>query len=169
MIIPFAAWGISIIFILIKGNLLGPLIIRKIDVDLVVIITVYFLSIQNETGAGIFAFFQGLLIDILSGGPLGFFAFIYIMIFISIKLLSYPLDLLSAEGRIFVTFIAVLIKNFITLVLLKLFSFEAVFSYNEFIIFILSALCTVFVAPFLLSLLDNLHKSFSRAEKEFEI
>ena len=167
MIIPVASWVISILFILIKGNLLGPLIAKKIDVDLVIIITVFFLSIQRDTGAGIFAFFQGLLIDVLSGGPFGFFAFLYIIVFIVVKLLSYPLDLLSTGGRITVIFIAVLIKNLAMVALLKMLSLEAAFSYNEFMIFILSALCSSFAALFIFSVLETLHNRFSRMESEF--
>ncbi len=131
---------------------------------MIIIISVFLLSIQSEVGAIFFAFFQGLMLDVLAGGPSGFFPFLYVLVFIIIKLLSYPLDLLSIVGRLAVIFIAVMFKNICMVILLKLFSFEAFFSYNEFMVFILSALLTVFAALFLLGLLDTLHSRYSQTE-----
>ena len=46
------AWTLSIIFLLIKGNLLNSLMVKGVDIDLVIIFTVYFLA-SNESSPGL--------------------------------------------------------------------------------------------------------------------
>ena len=75
---------------------------RYFDVDFVIIIIVYLAAFYGDTGAGIFAFGQGLLIDIFSGGMLGLFTLIYLIIFFGVRLSSNPLDILSPGVQIII-------------------------------------------------------------------
>ena len=112
-------------FLLIKGNLFHSLIVKGVDIDLVIIFTVYFLA-SNESSPGIFALCQGFLLDALSGGIPGFFTLLYLLVYFSIRVASHPIDLLSPVGRAAVVFIAVMAKWMIMLLFLNLFSFQYV-------------------------------------------
>ena len=123
MILYILSWSVSLFFILIKGNLINHLLFRFLDVDLVVVIIAYLMVYYGETGTGIFAFGQGILIDIFSGGILGLFTLLYLIIFFSIKLGSRPLYLLSAGGQIIIVLLAVLLFSDILM-----FASSAIFS-----------------------------------------
>jgi rod shape-determining protein MreD len=115
--------------------------VKGVDVDLVIIFTVYFL-VSNESSAGFFAFCQGFLLDVYSGGVPGFFTLLYLLVYFSIRIASHPIDLLSPVGRAAVVFIAVIIKELIMFLLLSLFSVQYVFSADFLLSFFLSALLT---------------------------
>ena len=57
---------------------------RLLDVDFIVLFIAYLFVSRGETGAGVFAFCQGLLTDIFSGGFLGLFGLLYLGIFLGI-------------------------------------------------------------------------------------
>jgi len=139
---------VSIVFLLIKGNLFHSLIVKGVDIDLVIIFTVYFL-VSNESSPGIFAFCQGFLLDVFSGGVLGFFTLLYLLVYFSIRIASHPIDLLSPVGRAAVVFIAVMIKELIMLLFFNLFSFEYIFSGNSLLSFFLSAVLTSILSIFI--------------------
>ena len=118
------------------------------DVDLVVIITAYLLVFYGETGAGIFAFGQGLFIDIVSTGLLGLHTLLYLTVFLSINLGSRLFDLNSKRGLITLVVLAILLKEVLFAALLDLFSLEIIFSSSWFLSFATSALLTGLIAPF---------------------
>jgi len=116
-------------------------------VDLVVVIIAYLMVYYGETGTGIFAFGQGILIDIFSGGILGLFTLLYLIIFFSIKLGSRPLYLLSAGGQIIIVLLAVLLKEILIISFSYLFSLEIVFSFSDILMFASSAIFSGLIAP----------------------
>ena len=92
---------------------MSHIMFKFFNVDLVIILIVYLLISYGEMGAGIFAFGQGLLIDIFSGGLLGLFTLLYLIIFLGMKLGSSSFNLLAVRGQIFIISLAVLIiKHF---------------------------------------------------------
>ena len=117
------------------------MIIKGVDIDLVIIFTVYFV-VSNESSPGIFAFCQGFLLDVLSGGVLGFFTLLYLLVYFSIRFASHPIDLLSPVGRAAVVFIAVIIKELIMLLFFNLFSFQYVFLGDSLLSLFFSAVLT---------------------------
>ncbi len=118
------------------------------DIDLVIVFTVYFLT-TNESSPGIFAFCQGFLLDVFSGGVPGFFTLIYLLIYFCIRIASHPIDLLSPVGRAAIVFIAVFIKELMMLLFLSLFSFENIFSADFLLSFFLSAVLTSTLSIFI--------------------
>ncbi|MBW1805948.1 MAG: rod shape-determining protein MreD [Deltaproteobacteria bacterium] len=160
------SWAVSILYILVKGNLIDYGIPRFLDVDLVLVIIVYLLVYYGEAGAGIFAFGQGLLIDIFSGGMLGLFTLLYLIIFLVIRLGSRPLDLLSIGGQIVVVSLAVLLKDALVVSLLHLFSLEIRLSFSEFMMFVSSSLCSGLITPFLFSLFNRLNYMLTGVYRE---
>lgn len=135
-------------FILIKGSLFQSLIVKGVDIDLIIIFTVYFLA-SNESSPGIFAFCQGFLLDIFSGGVPGLFTLTYMLVYFSARIASHPIDLLTPVGRAAVVFIAVIIKELIMLLLLSLFSIQYFFSADSILSFFLSAVLTSILSVFI--------------------
>ena len=136
---------------------MNHVLLKMFDVDLIIIIIVYLLIYYGETGAGIFAFGQGLLIDIFSGGIPGLFTLLYLIIFLCIKLGSLPLDLLSTGGQVVIIFLAVLLKKVLMIIFLHLFSLDIAFSSSDFLLFVSSAVCSGLIAPFLFYLFNYLN------------
>lgn len=139
---------------------MSHIVLKFFNIDLVIVITVYLLFFYGEAGAGIFAFGQGLLIDIFSSGVLGLFALLYLIIFLCIKLGSYPFHLLSVRGQIIIISLAVLLKGILFITFLYLFSFEITFSISAFSAFTSSAISTGVIAPLLFYLFNHLKHYF---------
>ena len=126
------------------------------DVDLVIIIITYLLVIYAQTGAGIFALSQGLLIDIFSGGLLGLFTLIYLTLFLGINLGSRFLDLSAVRGQVIIISLAVFLKGILLIFFLNIFSFEIQVSSSVFCAFATSAVCSGLVGPFVFYLLNHI-------------
>ena len=133
---------------LIKGSLFYSLVVKGVDIDLIIVFTVYLLA-SNESSPGIFSFCQGFLLDILSGGIPGFYTLIYLLVYFSIRVISHPIDLLTPVGRAAVVFIAVIIKELIMLLFINLFSLQYFFSADSFFSFSLSAVLTSILSVFI--------------------
>ncbi|MFC1867454.1 hypothetical protein ACFL0H_04905 [Thermodesulfobacteriota bacterium] len=159
-------WFISILFIIIKGSLVNNIFIKPLDIDIIIVIIVYLLIFYGETGAGIFAFGQGLITDIFSGGMLGLFALLYLIVFLCIKLASHLLNLLSTGCQMAVITMAVLLKEVLMAALLHLFPLEITFTFNDFLLFAFSAICSGLVAPFIFYFLDFLNRLFMEADED---
>lgn len=138
-----------------------------VDIEVVVIMIVYLLAYGSETGAGIFALGQGLLTDIFSGGIWGFHAILYIVIFLFIKMASRPFDLLSAFGQIALVFVSVLVKEFLSVPLLQIFSLNMNFSLYDVSMFIVSALSSGLITPLIFYLLNSFGRLFHRVRRGF--
>lgn len=141
---------VSLLFVLMKGGIINFFGIHFFDIDLVIIITTYFLLMDEETGAGVFALSQGLLIDIYSGGPLGLFTLLYLMLFLSIHIGSGLLDIRSAKGQAIIILIAVLLKGGLLISFLHIFSFEIHVSYPILWAFAGSGVCSGLIGPLIL-------------------
>jgi rod shape-determining protein MreD len=133
-------------------------VLKSIGVDIVIVLIVYLLMSYGDIGVGIFAFCQGLIIDIFSGGMLGLFALIYLIVFFGIRVASLPLDILSIGGQMAVISIAVLLKNILMVTFIHIFSMEIALSFSDLLFFIFSAVCSGLIAPFLFYLLNLLNR-----------
>jgi len=145
---------------------MSHIMFKFFNVDLVIILIVYLLISYGEMGAGIFAFGQGLLIDIFSGGLLGLFTLLYLIIFLGMKLGSSSFNLLAVRGQIFIISLAVLLKEILFVTFLQLFAFKISFSYPIFLAILSSALCSGLIAPFLFHLFNHLTRLFKGAYAE---
>jgi rod shape-determining protein MreD len=158
MIIYLFSWLISILFILFKGVIQNHAILKLIDVDIVIVLIVYLLMCYGETGVGIFAFGQGLIIDIFSGGMLGLFALLYLIVFIGIRIVSRPLDIYSVAGQMAVICIAVLLKNILMALFMYIFPMEIALSFFDFLVFAYSAIFSGLLAPLIFYLMNLLNR-----------
>jgi len=158
MITYIFSWFISILFILFKGVIQNHAILKLIDVDIVIVLIVYLLMFYREMGVGIFAFGQGLIIDIFSGGILGLFALLYLIVFFGIRIFSRSLDIYSLVGQMAVIYIAVLLKNILMVLFIYIFSMEIALSFFDFLVFIFSAICSGLISPIIFYLLNLLNR-----------
>ncbi len=133
---------------------------RLIDLDLIVLFIAYLFMSRGEKGAGVFAFCQGFLTDIFSGGFLGLFALLYLVVFLVIRIGSRPLDLLSSGGLVALVSVAVFLKGLFVIGLHHLFSLNIMFSFMDLLALISSSVITGLVAPFLFYLLNFLDGIF---------
>jgi rod shape-determining protein MreD len=136
------------------------------DVDLVTIVMAYLLISYGQTGACIFAFGLGLLIDIFSGGLLGLFTLIYMTVFLGINLGSRFFHLHSPRGLFLLVTSAVLLKEVFFTVLLTAFDFEIIGSSSAFVSRATSALCSGLIAPFVFYVLNRTNRFFSGGAEE---
>ena len=124
--------------------------------DFLTILTAYLFLFCGPVVTGAFAFGQGLLIDVLSGGLDGLFAFLYICVFGGIYLGSRLFDLNHPKGQVLLVSSAELLKRVVFFVVIALFSKEAVFSKHYILISVSSAVCTGLCAPVLFYLFNRL-------------
>ncbi len=146
----------GLIFTLVKGNWTNFVGSDLFDLDLLAILTAYLFLFYGLVATGAFAFGQGLLIDILSGGLDGLFAFLYICVFGGIYLGSRLFDLNHPKGQVLLVSSAELLKRVVFFVVIALFSKEAVFSKHYILISVSSAICTGLCAPVLFYLFNRL-------------
>jgi rod shape-determining protein MreD len=125
------------------------------DIDLVIVVTASLLIRSGSAGAAIFAFGQGLLIDLLSAGFLGLFALLYVIGFLCLELGARFFDLRSAQGQFLLVGLVVFIKELVLVGLLDTFAFEVVLSAPLFFWFGASAFFTGLIAPLIFSILTS--------------
>lgn len=139
--------------ILLKGSVVNDLAPVFFDIDLVVVITATLLIRSGSTGAAIFAFGQGMLIDLLSAGFLGFFVLLYVISFLCLELGARFFDLASVQGQFLLVSLVVLIKEIVLVGLLDAFAFEVILSASLFFWFGASAFFTGLIAPLISGIL----------------
>ena len=138
-------------------NLIG---LYFFEVDPLIIVLAYLTAHYGETWAGIFAFSQGLVIDIFSTSLLGLFTSLYLMVFLSLFLGSRLFDLHFPRGQFLVISLAALLKQIVFFSLVKIFSFDITVSSSVLLSFIASALCVGLVGPILFYVLDYVNAIF---------
>jgi len=131
-----------------------------LDVDLVIITIAYLLVFYSDTGAGIFAFCLGIVIDIFSAGPVGLFALLYMTIFWGIKFGSLIFDFLSISGQVILITLAVLLKEILFLTVSYIFSLETILSPSIFLAFASSAVCSGLISPIVFHFYNRLNRAF---------
>jgi rod shape-determining protein MreD len=144
-------------------NDLAPLFF---DIDLVIVISASLLIRSGSAGAAIFAFGQGMLIDLLSAGFLGLFALLYVISFLCLELGARFFDLASVQGQFLLVGLVVFIKELVLVGLLDAFAFEVVLSASLFFWFGASAFFTGLIAPLISSILKTVEIRTGGASKE---
>jgi rod shape-determining protein MreD len=144
-------------------NDLAPLFF---DIDLVIVITASLLIRSGSAGAAIFAFGQGMIIDLLSAGFLGLFALLYVISFLCLELGARFFDLASVQGQFLLVGLVVFIKELVLVGLLDAFAFEVVLSASLFFWFGASAFFTGLIAPLISSILKTVEIRTGGASKE---
>ena len=149
-------WLLGLGFALIRGNFFTCPGIEVPDIDLWTIIIGYTFLFYSITAVSIFAFGQGLLIDLFSGGPQGLHAFLYLAIMARIYAGSRFFDLQTPVGQVFLVSSAVLLKKIMFFLLLMLFSQKIILSDSCLFMAVLSIICTGLITPVLFYIFNRL-------------
>jgi rod shape-determining protein MreD len=144
---------------LIKGKCANNLSLEPLDLDIIVILTGYIFLFYGSANTALFAFGQGFVIDIFSGGPQGIFAFTYFSIYLIFFIGSRLFNINEPKGQFFLVFMAVGYKKiFLGLIF---WASSSYFDLSVSVIWLsaLSALITALAAPIVFLIFNNLKKS----------
>ena len=136
-------------------NLMGS---DSFDLDLLTILIAYLFLFYRPVSVGWFAFGQGLLIDLFSGGFHGLFTFLYLGVFGGIRLASRFFNPQGPKGQMIIIALAVLVKKTLLVLVLSAFSPEWVFSALFLWISGASAIGTGIIGPFLFYFLNRFRR-----------
>lgn len=125
------------------------------------------LATHSELSGAVFMFCMGFLTDIISGGILGLFTFLYTLVYMAVIIISHPVDVLSSGGRTAIIFIAVVIKNLLMAALLTIFSLGSVFHLKGLTGVILSGFFTCVISLFIFYFFNRFDMMESRVEGEY--
>lgn len=134
---------------MIKGSLFKESIPFLYDIDFIVIMTAYLLRYFGQASAGLFAFFQGLMVDVYSAGILGIFTFLNLAAFFCIQLGGKFFDLYSTRGLLILIAGSIIIKDILFIGLATAFSVNIDISSSAIAPSVLSGLVSALIAPFI--------------------
>ena len=126
------------------------------DLDLLTILIAYLFLHYGHTATGAYAFVQGFLIDLFSGGLYGLFTFLYLGVFWSINLGCRFFNLLTFRGQMMIVALAVLLKKILFLAVPMIFSMEIPFSRHYFWTSMTCIFFTALAAPVIFRLFNFL-------------
>ena len=159
--------GLCLCLIILQTTIMPDLSMFRQHYDLLLAFVLY-LSLYRPARESLpIVFLLGLVMDNLSGGPLGFFITAYFWIFI---IVGWGTKFLHAGSRILVLIVVaagVLIENFIFLGYLAMLDEGWRLSREIFDKMALQMLWAIFTGPVLLLLIRVLHKGFQGWSQEF--
>ena len=148
-------WCLGLIITLIKGKWVNLIVPNQFDPDFTAILIAYLFLYYGPAAAGIFAFGQGLVIDIYSGGLYGLFTLLYLSVYVGIYLGCRFFNLLDPKGQVLIVSLVVLLEKLLFIIILTIFSERIIFSNSFLWISLASAICTGLIAPVLFSLFSR--------------
>ncbi len=126
------------------------------DLDLLTIIIAYLFLFYGQTATAMFAFGQGILIDLFSGGLHGLFTFLYLCVFGGVYLGSQFFNLQHPRGQMIIIALAVLLKKAMFFMMLTVFYHRLAFSKDFLWVSGFLVLGTGLISPILFYLFDCL-------------
>jgi hypothetical protein len=162
------AWIACLFFIVAKGALTPLMVPGYFDVDLVAVLVAYMVARHGDSRAGGFALGMGLFTDVLSAAPLGLFSLLNLVLFLGIRLGDAFVDVGSIKGQLIIVSLAVVLKKFMFIGLLNLFSLRAAVDARILSVFLFSAVFTAMLSPAVSLGLDALGKAIGSTPPESE-
>jgi rod shape-determining protein MreD len=126
------------------------------DLDLLTIIIAYLFLFYGQTATAMFAFGQGILIDLFSGGLHGLFTFLYLCVFGGVYLGSQFFNLQHPRGQMIIVALAVLLKKGMFFMMLTVFHNRLAFSKDFLWVTGFLVMGTGLISPILFYLFDCL-------------
>ncbi|MBW2348446.1 MAG: hypothetical protein JRF59_11475 [Deltaproteobacteria bacterium] len=144
---------LGLFYTLFKGAWMPSLGAGEMEVDLLTVIIAFIHAFRGPGPAGLFAFCQGAFVDTFSGGAPGVFTSLYLLVFAAILVGCRFLDLQAVKGQILIALLAVILRKGLFLVMIPLFSAEAMVPLSAWAAALVSAgvtglACPVFFAFF---------------------
>lgn len=106
--------------------------------------------------AVLFAFFQGLVMDMYSGSIYGLFSFVYLCVYIFIYISSRFIDIHKRTGYISLIFLAMLLKDMLLLLITQIFYKGIPMSMSFLSDLLFCVILTVFIGPAIFKMLNRL-------------
>jgi rod shape-determining protein MreD len=147
---------LGVFFILVKGKLINLMGSNPIGVDILTIATAFLFLFYGQFATASFAFGQGLLIDLFSGGMHGLFTFLYLMVYGCIFLGYRFFNLQQPKGQMILIALTVLVKKVLFFIMVSIFYENAAFSPNFVWLSVLTASVTGLIAPIVFYLFNSL-------------
>jgi rod shape-determining protein MreD len=132
-----------------------------LDLDLLTIMIAYLFLYYGQTAVAIFAFGQGMIFDLYSGGLQGLFTFLYLIVYGGIYLGYRFFDLHRPKGQVIIVALAVLFKRLMFFIMLAVFSRGTGFSKEYLWTSMILAIGTGLIAPILFYVFDFLRTDSS--------
>jgi hypothetical protein len=145
-------WLVGFLFTLVKGKWMNALGSDLLDLDLLTILIACLFLSYGQTTASVFAFTQGLFVDLFSAGLQGIFTTLYLSVFIGIYFGRNFFNLESPKGQVLIIAIVMSMKKIMFIIMLYFFSLDVVVSRFSLWIFALSAALTAIMSPAVFSL-----------------
>lgn len=139
-------------------NLMGS---NLVDLDLLTILIAYLFLFYGKTATATFAFGQGILTDLFSGGLHGLFTLLYLGVYGGILLGYRFFDLQGPKGQMIIISLAVLLRELLFFIMLTVFYQDIVFSKDFLVVSGVLAIVTGLTAPILFYVFDCLRVDFS--------
>ncbi len=127
-----------------------------LDFDLLTIVIAYLLLKYGHGAASVYAFGQGLFIDVVSGGPQGFSTLIYLAVFLGLHFGSRFLEFDHPRSQMFLVAIIVLLKEVLLVTLLDLFVPRVIIMKSFPLMILGSMVVTALSVPLLFGFFDYL-------------
>ena len=124
--------------------------------DIVTLLILYLSIISKENMAALFAFSQGLFMDIYSGGIYGLSPFLYLCVCLFIYILSNFIDINRRAGNMMIIFLAMLFKDLLSLLITYIFLDIISLNISFLRSLLLCIILTVFLSPAIFNLLNRL-------------
>jgi hypothetical protein len=150
---------ISLLFVVLKGNLMSSIAPKPFDVDLGIAMIAYVMISFGSTWAGVFALGQGIIMDLFSAGPFGLFPLLYLIVFLSMQWGCRFFDLHSSSGQVILVGIAECLKSSVLLLLLRVFTSSFIGSSSVLVLLGASAVATGLVSPGCFYVLNRLRRA----------
>jgi len=149
-------WLAGLIFTLLKGRLMHAVAADSLDFDFIAIVIAYLLTRYGHGASGAYAFGQGLFIDVISEGPRGFSALIYLAVFWGLQFGSRFFELNHPRSQILLVAIAVFLKEILLIGMLDLFVSRVIVMHSFPLMVLGSITVTALSAPLLFGFFDYL-------------
>ncbi|UCF83261.1 MAG: hypothetical protein JSV50_19120 [Desulfobacteraceae bacterium] len=132
-----------------------------VDLDLLTILIAYLFLFYGKSATATFAFGQGILMDLFSGGLHGLFTLLYLGVYGGILLGYRFFDLQGPKGQMIIISLAVLLRELLFFIMLTVFYQDIVFSKDFLIVSGVLAIGTGLIAPILFYVFDCLRVDLS--------
>ncbi len=145
---------LGVAWTLLQGHLSSSSLWSFLGLDLITILIAYVYLIYGGLHGAAFAIGQGLVVDIFSAGPAGFFLTLYLAVCGLVVLLSRLFDLSNPKGQCFINGYAMLMMKAIFFLLLYTFSYRVVLDQKTVLFGLMSVLVTGLCAPLCFAILE---------------
>ncbi|HDR14444.1 MAG TPA: hypothetical protein ENN79_02940 [Desulfobacteraceae bacterium] len=125
-----ALWTVGVVYSLVRGNFVGDIAGDAFIPELPAVLTVYLVICSGPKAAAVFAFSQGLLVDLHSAGLRGLFTGFYFVVFCVAVLSRSFFDIHHAKGQFIITSLAVALGKLLFFITVNFVSPNAVFHWS---------------------------------------